>query len=88
VLPGQLFNDYNSGGYLTLRLGPKYPDFADGAGFPFPLELLMKQSALVESPPDSAVWTEEADRYGINTIILSLARIGGLNTSRSAVLRE
>ena len=78
VLPGQLFNDYNSGGYLTLRLGPKYPDFADGRGIPFPLELLMKQSALVESPPDSAVWTEEADRYGINTIILSLARIGGL----------
>ncbi len=78
ALPGQLFNDYVSGGYLTLRLGPKYRDFADGRGIPFPLEVLTRQSNLVESPPDSALWIEEADRYGINTIIVSLARIGGL----------
>ncbi|MGB0044329.1 MAG: hypothetical protein WBP91_14240 [Terriglobales bacterium] len=78
ALPAQLFHDYASGGYLTLRLGPKYPDFADGRGIPFPLEVLAQQSTLVESPPDSALWTQEADHYGINTIILSLARIGGL----------
>jgi tetratricopeptide (TPR) repeat protein len=78
ALPAQIFHDYASGGYLTLRLGPKYPDFADGRGIPFPLEVLTEQSTLVESPPDSALWTQEADRYGINTIILSLARIGGL----------
>jgi len=78
ALPAQLFHDYASGGYLTLRLGPKYPDFADGRGIPFPLEVLTTQSTLVESPPDSALWTQEADRYGINTIIVSLARIGGL----------
>jgi len=78
ALPRQLFNDYDSGGYLTLRLGPKYPDFADGRGIPFPIELLTKQSTLVDSSPDSGVWMEEANRYGINTIILSLARIGGL----------
>jgi tetratricopeptide (TPR) repeat protein len=78
ALPAQIFHDYATGGYLTLRLGPKYPDFADGRGIPFPLEVLTKQSTLVESPPDSALWTEEADHYGIDTIILSLARIGGL----------
>jgi hypothetical protein len=78
ALPAQLFHDYASGGYLTLRLGLKYPDFADGRGIPFPLEVLALQSTLVESPPDSAVWTQQADHYGINTIILSLARIGGL----------
>jgi tetratricopeptide (TPR) repeat protein len=78
ALPAQIFHDYATGGYLTLSLGPKYPDFADGRGIPFPLEVLTKQSTLVESPPDSALWTEEADHYGINTIILSLARIGGL----------
>ncbi|MGA7078992.1 MAG: tetratricopeptide repeat protein [Terriglobales bacterium] len=78
ALPAQLFHDYASGGYLTLRLGPKYSDFADGRGIPFPLEVLEQQSTLVESPPDSALWAQEADHYGINTIILSLARIGGL----------
>ena len=39
-IPAQLFHDYATGGYLTLRLGPKYPDFADGRGIPFPLEVL------------------------------------------------
>jgi tetratricopeptide (TPR) repeat protein len=80
ALPGQLFNDYNSGGYLTLRLGPQYRDFADGRALPFALEVLTLQSRLVESPPDSALWTQEADRYGINTILLSLARSGGLES--------
>ncbi len=78
ALPAQLFNDYNSGGYLTLRLGPGYRDFADGRGIPFSLDILTLQTTLMASPPDSAVWTEAADRYGINTMIVSLARIGGL----------
>jgi tetratricopeptide (TPR) repeat protein len=78
ALPRQLFNDYNSGGYLTLQLGPEYPDFADGRGIPFPIELLTQQSTLVGSSPDSDLWTREANRRGINTIILSVARIGGL----------
>ncbi len=78
ALPGQIFNDYNSGGYLTLSLGPKYPDFADGRGIPFPPEILLEQAELQQSSPDSAVWARAADRYGMNTIILSLARSGGL----------
>lgn len=88
VLPGQLFSDYNSGGYLTLRLGPGlrgaglraggYRDFADGRAIPFFPDVLLEQATLEQSSPDSAVWARAADRYGINAIILSLARSGGL----------
>jgi len=77
-LPAQLFNDYNSGGYLTVRLGPRYRDFADGRAIPFPAEVLSMQTELVHSSPDSPLWAEEAGRRGINTIVLSLARFGGL----------
>jgi tetratricopeptide (TPR) repeat protein len=80
ALPPQLFNDYNSGGYLTLRLGPNYRDFADGRAIPFPASVLATQAALAQSPPDSPLWTEEADRRGINTILLSIARFGGLES--------
>ncbi|MFY9675957.1 MAG: hypothetical protein WAK13_15965 [Terriglobales bacterium] len=78
ALPGQIFNDYNSGGYLTLRLGPRYRDFADGRGIPFPVERLIEQATLQQSSPDSPEWARAADRYGINTIILSIARTAGL----------
>lgn len=78
ALPGQLFNDYNSGGYLTLRLGPRYRDFADGRGIPFPVELLLEQATLQQLSPDSDEWARTADRYGINTIIVSIARTAGL----------
>lgn len=88
ALPQQLFSDYNSSGYLTLRLGPgsrtpgsrenTYPDFADGRGIPFPIEVLTEQATLQQSPPDSADWKQAADHYGVNTILLSLARVGGL----------
>jgi tetratricopeptide (TPR) repeat protein len=77
-LPGELFSDYNSAGYLTLRLGPRYPDFADGRQMPFFPSLLQEQATLTQSGPDSATWKQAADRYGINTIVLSLARTGGL----------
>jgi tetratricopeptide (TPR) repeat protein len=80
ALPAQLFNDHNSGGYLTLRLGPGYRDFSDGRAIPFGAEILAEQAALVQSPPDSALWAQEADRRGINTIVLSLARFGALES--------
>jgi tetratricopeptide (TPR) repeat protein len=84
-LPPQLFNDFATGGYLTFRLGPRYRDFADGRAVPFPPEVLTQQATLVRSSPDSPVWKQEADRRGINTILLSLARYGGLE---SVPLRE
>jgi tetratricopeptide (TPR) repeat protein len=80
ALPAQLFNDHNSGGYLTLRLGPGYRDFADGRAVPFGAEILAEQAALVQSPPDSPTWARAADRLGINTIVLSLARFGALES--------
>jgi tetratricopeptide (TPR) repeat protein len=93
ALPQQLFSDYNNSGYLTLRLGPGskenvsrengsqengYRDFADGRGIPFPIEVLTEQATLQQSSPDSPGWKQAADRYGMNTILLSLARMGGL----------
>jgi tetratricopeptide (TPR) repeat protein len=78
--PREIFNDHNSGGYLTLRIGPGYRDFADGRAIPFGAEILAEQASLVQSPPDSSTWAREADRRGINTIILSLARFGALES--------
>jgi len=80
ALPAQLFNDHNSGGYLTFRLGPGYRDFADGRAIPFGADILTEQAALAQSPPDSPLWTQQANRRGINTIILSIARFGGLES--------
>lgn len=80
ALPGQLFHGYNDGGYITLRLGPRYLDYADGRAIPFGADVLTAQSALVQTPPDSPRWMQETDRYGINTILLSLARVGGLES--------
>jgi tetratricopeptide (TPR) repeat protein len=80
ALPAQLFNDHNSGGYLTFRLGPGYRDFADGRAIPFGANILAEQAALVQSPPDSSLWMQQANRRGINTIILSIARFGGLES--------
>src|SRR5579859_5947155 len=34
-LTGNVFNDYNLGGYLTWRIGPEYPDYLDGRAVPF-----------------------------------------------------
>lgn len=79
-LPAELFHDYNSGGYITLRLGPGYRDFADGRAIPFSGEVLAEQAALVHTPPDSPMWVREAERRGINTIMVSLARFGGLES--------
>ena len=38
----------------------------------------MEQTTLQQSSPDSAEWARAADRYGINTIIVSIARTAGL----------
>lgn len=78
AIPQQLFGSYNSSGFLSLRLGPKYLDFADGRGIPFYPDVLFEQSKLQQSPLDSPVWAQDADAYGINSVVLPLARAGGL----------
>ena len=41
-LPRNVFNDYNSGGYLTWRIGPKYPVYVDGRLIPFLLRFPLR----------------------------------------------
>ena len=77
-IPGQVFNDYNEGGFVTWRLGPKYLDYIDGRAIPFGPELLKHTNQLLASPPDSAIWQHESEKYDINTIIVALGRYDGL----------
>jgi tetratricopeptide (TPR) repeat protein len=79
-LPGQLFHDYNVGGFVALRLAPEYPDYIDGRAVPFGPKIFMEQALLLREPLDSAAWTREADRRGINILMFSLARFGGLGS--------
>jgi tetratricopeptide (TPR) repeat protein len=80
-LPGQIFNDYDLGGYLAWRLGPDYPDYIDGRYIPFGTQFFAREKALLSLSPDSQEWQGEADRRGINVAIFSLARIGGLSSA-------
>jgi tetratricopeptide (TPR) repeat protein len=79
-LPGNIFNDFNSGAFLTWKLGPDYPVYSDNRAIPFGIGLLFHQDGLIRQPPDSAAWQQEADRYGINTMLVSVARYAGLGS--------
>src|SRR5579863_4487339 len=79
-LPGNVFNDYSLGGYLTWRIGPQYPDFVDGRYIPFGNDLFNEQRMLASLGPDSPDWQRAADRWQINTAIFSVARYAGLGT--------
>ncbi|HEX3322838.1 MAG TPA: hypothetical protein VHR84_19175 [Terriglobales bacterium] len=76
-LPGQIFNNYNLGGFLLWRLGTKYPDYLDGRAIPFGPAIFEKQDRLMSVNPDSPEWQHEIERYGIDTVVLSLARYDG-----------
>ncbi len=77
-MPGQIFNSYSEGGYITWRLGPKYRDYIDGRGDPFGEELFLRNIELMGTPPESPEWQREAKRYDINTIIVPLGRYQAL----------
>jgi tetratricopeptide (TPR) repeat protein len=77
-LPGNLFGDYNLGGYLTWRAGPEYPDYFDGRFIPFGSGLFVRHATLVGLPLDSPEWLQEASERNIQTAIFSVARFGGL----------
>jgi tetratricopeptide (TPR) repeat protein len=77
-LPRNIFNDFNQGGYLTWRIGPEYPDYVDGRLIPFGAPFLTHQRDLMQQPPESMEWQREADLRNINTILISVARYGGL----------
>jgi tetratricopeptide (TPR) repeat protein len=75
-LPGNIFAPYNLGGFLALRLGPRYPDYVDGRAVGH--QIVEEQQKLMASPVDGPEWQQVADARGIQTLIFSLARTGGL----------
>jgi Flp pilus assembly protein TadD len=77
-IPGRIFNTYNEGGYIAWRLGPQRLDYVDGRGDPFGPELIAHAGSLMATLPDSPEWQAEADRYGIDAIIVPLGRYDAL----------
>jgi tetratricopeptide (TPR) repeat protein len=71
-LPSNIFNDFNSGGFLAWALSPTYDDYIDGRAVPFGSELLLRSVKLLDAPLDSDLWRQEAERRNINTVIVSL----------------
>jgi tetratricopeptide (TPR) repeat protein len=80
AIPGQLFHEYNVGGFVALRFAPEYPDYIDGRGGPFGSKMFLEQGLLLRQPADSPAWQEMADRRGVNALMFSLARFGGLGS--------
>jgi tetratricopeptide (TPR) repeat protein len=79
-LPVNLFHDYNVGGFLPWRVGPQYPDFADGRFIPFAGAVFAEQKFLLATSPNSPAWREAVNRWNINTIVFSLSRYAGLGS--------
>ena len=81
-VPGEIFNTYDEGGYLTWKLGPERHDYIDGRAIPFGVVRMQRHGQLLASPPDSPLWQEEVASYNINTVILPLARHDGISLVR------
>jgi tetratricopeptide (TPR) repeat protein len=75
-LPGNIFEDYELGGYAAWSLGPKYPDFIDGRGNN--PDLAIEQFNLYSEDPDSQAWQSEAERWKLNVLLVSTAGLRGL----------
>jgi Tetratricopeptide repeat len=76
-LPGNLFNDFNTGGFLAWALYPAYHDYIDGRAVPFGAEFYLISKELLSAPLDSPLWRHEAGQRDINTIIVSVDRVNG-----------
>ena len=77
-LPGEVFNSYNEGGYVAWKLGPERRDTIDGRAIPFGVEKIERNAKLLDNSPDSSLWQEETARYNLNTILLPLGRLDGV----------
>jgi len=75
-LPGNVFEDYELGGYAAWSIGPKYLDFIDGRGNN--PDLGIEQFNLYGEEPDSPVWQKEADRWNLNVVWISTAGLRSL----------
>ncbi len=71
-LPGEVLNTYNEGGYILWALGPQRRDYIDGREVPFGPALAEHGGEMLGTALDTAMWQQEADKYGINTIIFPL----------------
>ena len=69
-LPGEIFNTYDEGGYLSWALGPERLVYVDGRDTLFGVARIQRSSTLLLSPSDSPVWEQEVNRYNINTVFL------------------
>jgi len=81
-LPGEIFNTYNEGGYLTWKLSPQRRVYIDGRDTLYGVQRIQRHGELLLRPPDSPVWEQETSRYNINTVILPLARYDGIQLVR------
>ena len=81
-LPGEVFNSYDAGGYVSWRLGPERRDTIDGRALVFGVQAIQRNTKLLQTSPDSLLWQQEASRYGINTILLPLARFDGIELTK------
>jgi tetratricopeptide (TPR) repeat protein len=70
-LPGNIFNDYSSGGFAAWALSPSYPDYIDGRAIPFGDALLIHSMELLTQPLDSPAWQLEAESRNLNTVFFS-----------------
>lgn len=77
-LPGNVFNSYSLGGFLTWRLFPAYRDYIDSRAIPFGPQLFFRAYDLSVAPPDSPAWQQESAARDINTIIVPLGRYQGM----------
>ena len=71
-LPAEVFNTYNEGGFTLWALGPQRRDYVDGREIPFGAAFLQHAADMTTLPLDSTAWQQEADKFGINTIIFPL----------------
>jgi tetratricopeptide (TPR) repeat protein len=77
-LPGNIFQDYNLGGFVAWRLGPAYSDFIDGRNVD--PAIWEERQGFISSPPDSPLWEKESDRRDIDILFFSLGRFSGGGT--------
>jgi len=71
-LPGNLFNDYSSGGFVAWALSPGLPDYIDGRAIPFGDALFVHSKELLNQPLDSPAWQVDAESRNLNTVFVSL----------------
>ncbi len=70
--PGNIFNDYSSGGFVAWALSPSYPDYIDGRAIPFGDALFLHSKELLAQSLDSPAWQLEAETRNFNTVFVSL----------------